>query len=85
MSALVACGNEEFAPQVTDTGEGCRLWWTDYVANEWDEMFPDLAAAVARARPPRRRRSRRPRPPGGPSSWRPAWSAFADLNLSPPL
>jgi hypothetical protein len=84
MSALVSYADREFAAEVTDTGEGYRLWWTDHLANEWEEVYPDLAPAVARlalliAAAPARRFFE-----GGTREWYAAWTAFADLNLTAP-
>ena len=28
--------------------EGYHLWWSDCVANEWEEFFPDLSSCLAR-------------------------------------
>ena len=28
--------------------EGYRLWWSDCVANEWEEFYPDLSSCLAR-------------------------------------
>lgn len=33
---------------VAADGGAFVLWWTDYVANEWTEIHPDLGTALAR-------------------------------------
>lgn len=48
LKPIIDQSHDEFYAEITDTGEGFRLWWTDGVANDWVEVYPDLATAVAR-------------------------------------
>lgn len=98
MSALVSYSNADFRAEITDTGEGFRLWWTDHVVNEWEESYPDLSAAVGRLAlliaAAHSDRFFSGQPPewylawtefaGRVPEWHAAWTAFADLNLDPP-
>lgn len=39
----------DFYVAIADTGEGYRLGWHDFVVNDWNEVYPDLSTALARA------------------------------------
>lgn len=84
MAALISYSDQSFRAEVTDTGEGFRIWWTDYVANDWEETYPDLSAAVARLAlligAVRADRSFT----DGAAEWLASWTLFADLSLSAP-
>lgn len=44
-------GGFGYCPKIGDLAmleEGYNLWWSDYVANEWEEFFPDLSSCLAR-------------------------------------
>ena len=43
-----AYSDDTFAARIVDTGEGYELAWTDYVANDWSETYPNLDAALSR-------------------------------------
>ena len=40
--------NAEFEAEIKRTDDGAILIWGDYVANQWEEKFDNLSAAVAR-------------------------------------
>jgi hypothetical protein len=44
-------GGLDYCPKLGEMAileEGYRLWWSDCVANDWDEFYPDLSSCLAR-------------------------------------
>lgn len=39
---------DDVSAEIRRTSDGYTLWWTDYVANEWQESYPTLSIAFAR-------------------------------------
>lgn len=47
-NSLMNLRHDDYMAEIRSTEDGFELWWTDYVANEWSEIYRTLAQAIAR-------------------------------------
>jgi hypothetical protein len=46
--SIMSYAGQNLRAEITDEEDGYALSWTDYVANDWTEVYLDLPVAVAR-------------------------------------